>query len=257
MIRRMRLVAGTVFTEAIRRREIYVIVIVTVALLLAASWVRFFHMESLHKFYNEIALKVMSVATAITTVVLAARQLPREFERRTIYTIMAKPLARWEFMLGKWFGVVGAGLFCLGLFMAVFAAGTWLTHGTIGWRIFFQFIYLQGLMVALLAALAFLLSMLMALDAAITTTLLLYLLGAVLTNAMVIVYDFVGAAGRILLLVLNYVVPQPALFDMSAKVVHEWPPVPAWVLALATGYALMFIVPYLAGSYLLFRRKRL
>ncbi|MEN6626199.1 MAG: ABC transporter permease subunit [Candidatus Sumerlaeia bacterium] len=257
MIRRIRLVAGTVFTEAIRRREIYVIVILTVALLLAASWVRFFDLKALHKFYHEIALKTMSMAAAVTTVVLAARQLPREFERRTIYTVMAKPLARWEFMLGKWLGVVGAGLFCLALFMAVFAGGTWLTGGAIGWRIFFQFIYLQGLMIALLASLAFLLSMLMALDAAITTTLLLYVLGAVLTNAMVIVYDFVGAAGRVLLLALNYIVPQPALFDMSAKVVHEWPPVPAWVLALATGYALMFIVPYLSVSYLLFRRRRL
>lgn len=257
MIRRMRLVAGTVLTEAIRRREIYVIVIVTVALLLAASWVRFFQIAELHKFYHEISLKVMSVATAVTTVVLAARQLPREFERRTIYTILAKPLARWEFLLGKWLGVVGAGLFCLALFMVVFACGTLLTGGSIGWRIFLEFIYMQSLAVALLAALAFLLSMLMGLDAAITTTLLLYLLGSVLTNAMVIVYDFVGAAGRIVLIVLNYIVPQPALFDMSGKVVHGWSPVPLWVLGLSTLYALMFIVPYLSASYLLFRRRRL
>ncbi|MCE5231668.1 ABC transporter permease subunit [bacterium] len=257
MIRRIRLVAGTVFTEAIRRREIYVIVIVTVALLVAASWIRFFNLAALHKFYHEIALKVMSIATAVTTVVLAARQLPREFERRTIYTIMAKPLARWEFLLGKWLGVVGAGLFCLALFMAVFAAGTLLAGSSIGWRIFLQFIYMQALSVALLAALAFLLSMLMDIDAAITTALLLYLLGSVLTNAMIIVHDFVGAAGRVLLVILNYVIPQPALFDMSAKVVHEWSPVPAWVLGLSTLYALMFIVPYLSFSYLLFRKRKL
>lgn len=257
MIRRLRLVAGTVLTEAIRRREIYVIVIVTIGLLIAASWVRLFQIAELHKFYHEISLKVMSVATAVTTVVLAARQLPREFERRTIYTIMAKPLARWEFLLGKWLGVVGAGLFCLALFMAVFAAGTLVAGASIGWRVFAQFVYMQALAVALLAALAFLLSMLMGLDAAITTTLLLYLLGAVLTNAMIIVYDFVGAAGRAVLTILNYVVPQPALFDMSGKVVHGWAPVPAWVLLLATGYAFMFIVPYLSLSYLLFRRRRL
>lgn len=66
-----------------------------------------------------------------------------------------------------------------------------------------------------------------------------------------------GAAGRAVLLMLNYCVPQPALFDMSAKVVHGWPPIGAGPIALATAYALMFIVPYLALSYLLLRRRAL
>jgi ABC-type transport system involved in multi-copper enzyme maturation permease subunit len=257
MIRRLVLIARTILTEALRRREIYVIVLVTIALLAAASTIHFFHLTWLHKFYDEISLQVMSAATAVTVIVLAARQLPREFERRTIYTLLARPLARWEFILGKYLGVVAAGVFCLGLFMTVFCVSRLATAGSLHWAIFAQFIYLQVLAVAVLAALAFLLSLLMALDAAIVVTMLLYLLGQVLTNALILLHDYVGATGRVLLLVLNYTIPQPALFDLSAKVIHEWPPLGAATLGLVTLYALMFIGPYLGISYGLFRRRAL
>jgi len=257
MIRRITLIARTIFTEALRRREIYVIVILTLALLAAASMVHFFHLAWLHKFYDEISLQVMSVATAITTIVLAARQLPREFERRTIYTLLARPLARWEFILGKYVGVVASGVFCLSLFMGVFCLSRLASIGSFHWAIFAQFVYLQVLAVAVLSALAFLLSMLLAYDAAIVTTMLLYLLGQCLTNALIVLHDYVGAAGRAALIVLNYIVPQPALFDLSAKVIHEWPPLTAGTLAMVTAYALMFIVPYMALSYGLFRRRAL
>lgn len=257
MIRRLALVARTIFTEALRRKEIYVIVILTVALLLAASMIRAFNLREVHKFYYEISLKVMSVATALTVIALAARQLPREFERRTIYTLLAKPIARWEFILGKYLGVVLAGVFCLLLFMTIFIAGRLLTHAAVPWLIFGQYVYLQALMVAVLAALAFLLSMLINLDAAVALTALIYLLGQVLTNALTMIYDSLSQLGRGFLLLLNYTIPQPALFDLSAKVVHDWPPLRAGVLGLATLYALMFILPYLGASAWLFRRKAL
>ncbi len=257
MSRRIRLVARTIFLEAIRRREIYVIVAVTLALLVAAAAVRFFDLEGVHKFYQEVALKAMSIAAAVTTVMLAARQLPREFERRTIYPLMARPISRLEFLAGKYAGVLAAGYFCLALFMGVFAVGSLVGGIPLAWPVFLQFVYCQALALGVVAALAFLLSMLMGLDAAVTTSLLLYLLGAVLTNSLIVLHDFVGAGGRVVLLALNWLVPQPALFDLSAKVIHGWAPVPAAVLALATAYAMMFIVPYLGASWLLFRRRAL
>lgn len=257
MIRRIGLVAGTIFTEALRRREIYVIVLVTVAMLVLASTIRFFDLANLTKFYHEVSLKVMSMATALTVIVLGARQLPREFENRTIYPLMAKPVARWEFLAGKYLGTVAAGGFCLGLFMGVFLVG-WLLHRPeLSWVLFVEFVYLQLLLVMVLAALSFALSMLMAVDAAITVTTLLFLLGHVLTNALTMLYEYLGALGQWMLIGLNYLVPQPALFDLSGKLVHGWDPIGWEIVLLATAYALMFVLPYLALSYVLFRRKPL
>jgi ABC-type transport system involved in multi-copper enzyme maturation permease subunit len=255
--RNLWLVARTIFIEALRRKEIYVIVLLTIALLLSAAGLRFFHLQSLHKFYQELALKTMSVATALTVIVLAARQLPREFERRTIYTLLAKPVARWEFLLGKYAGVVLSGWFCLGLFMAVYGVGRLLAPAPFHLPLFMQYLYLQALLVLVLAALSFLLSLLLAVDAAITVAMLLFLLGQIVTNAFTVLYPYLGGAGQWLLRILNYVIPQPALFDLSSKIVHEWPPLSAATLLLASLYALMFIVPHLALSFVLFRRRAL
>lgn len=257
MIRRIHLIAGTIFTEAVRRREIYAIVLITMLLLGVGSTIHFFGLEGLRKFYFEISLKVMSAATALTVIVLGARQLPREFERRTIYTLLAKPVTRWEFLLGKYLGVVGAGVFCLALFMVVFLIGAAMNHALPQLATFLQYAFLQVLMIAVVAALAFLLSMVMGLDAAITVAALFYLLGQVLTNTLTVLYDFMSPAGQLVLKVLNYGVPQPAIFDLSGKVVHGWAPAAGWALLLATGYAAMFVVPYLAISLGLFRRKAL
>ena len=257
MFRRLFLIARTIFIEAIRRREIYVIVLITIALLGGVLTTRFFDLAGLHKFYHEIALKVMSAATALTVIVLGARQLPREFDRRTIYTVLAKPVARWEFVAGKYLGVVSAGAFCLGIFMAVFVAASWVMHAPPDWTVFAQYLYLQLLLVAVLAALSFLLSMLMAFDAAVTTTTLIFVLGHVLTNALTMLYPYAGGGGRLLMRALNWIVPQPALFDLSSKVVHEWPALPAAILGMATLYAAMFVIPYLGLSYALMRRRPL
>jgi ABC-type transport system involved in multi-copper enzyme maturation permease subunit len=257
MIRTQHLIARTIFTEALRRREIYVIVMVTLVLLLAASTLRFFDLTGIHKFYHEVALKVMSIATVLTVIVLGARQLPREFENRTIYTMMAKPIRRWEFMFGKYLGVVAAGVFCLVLFMTVFLAGSWLNDSIPGIRIFLQYILLQVELVAVMAALSFMLSMMINLDAAITLSSLIYLLGHVLTNAMTLIYDFTSGRGHLLLKLMNYLVPQPALFDLSAKVVHGWDPVGMEIVGLTVIYALMFILPSLGFSLFMFQRRAL
>jgi len=86
------LIAKSVLIEAIRRKEIYVIVLVAVCIILATGTVRFFGYQTMSKFYREVSMQIMNLATALTVIILAARQLPREFENRTIYPLLAKPV---------------------------------------------------------------------------------------------------------------------------------------------------------------------
>jgi len=62
---------------------------------------------------------------------------------------------------------------------------------------------------------------------------------------------------RRLLVVLNYVVPQLALGDLTIKVVHDWPPVPAWVLGFWTVDAAVFVAVFFAVGFLMFRRREI
>lgn len=253
------LIARSVLIEAIRRKEIYVIVLASVLIIGAVMTIDFFSLEGITKFYREIALKVMSTATGITVIVLASRQLPREFENRTIYPLLAKPVTRVTFLTGKLLGVMLAAVFCFALFMAVYVGGALYLGSNVPVLIFVQYLYLQLLMMLVLATLSFLLSLVMNFDAAVTFGILLFLISPIVTNALStpFLYEGFETGGRYMLLVLNYVIPQYTLFDLSEKTVHDWDPVGAWVIGAMTLYALAFAVPFYLLSLFVFGRRAL
>lgn len=258
-MRQVWLIARGVLIEAIRRKEIYAIVLISLLLIAAVMTVDFFQLEGISKFYREISLKVMSAATAITAVVLSARQLPREFENRTIYPLLAKPISRMKFLLGKLLGVLLAAAFCLGLFMLIFVAGSAYIHAPIPWLLTLQFIYLQLIMLLILSSLSFWLSLMLNLDAAITTGLLFYATSAVITSATSFLYDWVSGLGKALLIILTYILPQLTLFDLSAKTVHSeaWPPLQTNVMLQLSVYGFIFIAIYTSLAYAWFRKRPL
>ena len=258
-MRAVLLIARTVLIEAVRRREIYVVVLLSLLLIGTVMMVDFFDLEGLTKFYREVALQVMSMAAAITTIVLACRQLPREFENRTIHPLLAKPVGRATFLAGKLAGVMGAAAFCFTLFMAVYLAGSWWLGTGVPWGLFAQYFYLQMLMMLILATLGFALSLRLNLDAALTIGVVFYFTSAVIMSASVYIYSETGTAGRLVLLVLNYALPQLALFDLSEKAVHSeaWGPLPALTMANLTVYGAAFAALYFALAYIQFRRRPL
>jgi ABC-type transport system involved in multi-copper enzyme maturation permease subunit len=279
------LIAKSVLIEAIRRREIYVIVLAAVGLILGTAGFRFLGFQGMSKFYREICLQIMNLATALAVIILAARQLPREFENRTIYPLLAKPVSRLSFLAGKFAGVMLAGLFCYSIFIALFLSGMAFLGIQAGWGLFLQAVYLQVLALMILGALSFMLSLLLNIDAAITVSILIYALGGTVSSTIDYVYDTVRYAGaftlpggaqtsigEILMRVLNYGVPQMTLLDLSAKVVHanditekggqvveviRWTPVAGWVLVQLTLYAAFYIALYLALAHRMFSRRAL
>jgi len=253
------LVARTVWLEAVRRRDIYAIVMIACLLFAVVMSLDFFQLEGLNKFYREFALKFMSTATAITVIVLSARQLPREFETRTIYPLMARPLSRFEFLLGKLLGVWFTSLFCFALFMVVFLFGMLYLRADLQWGIFLQYLYLQALMMGILAALGFVLSLLCNIDAAIAFASLLFFLGSTMASMVNMIYTLSTPAIKWILIVLTWLTPQLFLFDLSEKTVHSdiWSPIPASVIGSLSLYALLFISVYFSITLLLFRRKAL
>ena len=252
-------VARTVLIEAVRRKEIYAIVLVASLLIGVVMTMDFFNLDGLTKFYREFALKVMSAATAVTVIVLAARQLPREFEHRTIYTLLARPITRAQFLLGKLLGVWLAAGFCFGLFMVVYLLGMWHLDGAVSVGLFLQYLYLQMVMMLLLATLGFLLSMLSNVDAAITFGVLLYILGSSLASMMGLLYEYATAPAQKALVGLTWIIPQVMLFDLSEKTVHAevWDPLSVGTLAGLTVYGLIFAGLYFLGTVALLRRKAL
>ena len=265
------IVARSVLIEAIRRKEIYVIVMLAVLVILLTGSIRIFNLEGTTKFYREVSLQIMNLAVALTVIVLAARQLPREFEARTIYPLLAKPIGRSTFLAGKFLGVLFAGLFCYGVFILLFLGGMFYLEASLSWPLFAQAVYLQVLAIAVTASLAFVLSLVFNVDTAIAVSILLFGLSSAMGQAVDFIHDavapigvfrigsWVGSAGDLFMRVLLYGVPQLSLFDLTKKLVHEgtWGPVEGWVILQLTLYAAVYLSLFLGISYLLFRRRPL
>jgi ABC-type transport system involved in multi-copper enzyme maturation permease subunit len=259
-LRAVGLIAHSVLIEAVRRREVYAIVLITLLLIAGVMAVDFFKIEGLSKFYREIALQAMSHATALTVILLAARQLPREFESRTIYPLLSKPVSRTAFLFGKVVGVLGAALFTMGLFLLVFIGGSFYLGTPLPWMLLLQHIILQMQMFLILTSMCIWLSMVVNVDAAITMGALFYFTSAIMSRSISFLYDYTETAyERIGLVILHWILPHVSLFDLSEKITHSeaWGPVGWWAIGLLTVYAGAFSILFLGAGLWCFRRRAL
>ncbi len=103
--------------EAVRRREMGVVLILMgamLALLLAARVVGLERPAAGTLLLN-LGLTLTVMAAHLVTLLVAARQLPQEMEQRTLYPLLARPIARHVMVGAKWAAaaVVGTGFFYL------------------------------------------------------------------------------------------------------------------------------------------------
>lgn len=78
--------------------------------------------------YRDVAMSFVSMFVLIITVFVAAKVIDEEIENRTMLTLMSKPLARWQVIIGKYMGIVCI-VFVTSAVLMTFAAGCgWLRY---------------------------------------------------------------------------------------------------------------------------------
>lgn len=264
-MRKVWLIAKTILIEALRRKDLYVVAFLSVSVISFVGVFRFFGIRSLHVFFREVSLTVMHWATMIIVILLAARQLPREFESRTIYPLLSRPVSRLHFLLGKFLGTLLAAVLAYLIFMLFFFIGQWQIGVPMGketFLTFLQMVYLHFLAMAIMCALTLMLSTLMTHSATLTVALLFFIFSEQITSFLRVYFEKqkfeeAGALMQALLKALNYGVPQLALTDLTGKVVHDWPPIEGWVLRFWTLEAAIFVTVFFAISFLRFRKREI
>ena len=108
--------AGVVIKELYRRKDFYVLFVLTAVITLLLASVNLFHDDRIVRYLKEICLLLIWVSALVIAVGTAARQIPAERESRTIFPLLAKPVSRWQVILGKFFGC----WFATGLALLVF-----------------------------------------------------------------------------------------------------------------------------------------
>ncbi|HVV82002.1 MAG TPA: ABC transporter permease [Kofleriaceae bacterium] len=121
MIGRMWAIALNTFREAARIRVLYVILIVVVAANFLAAVVGNLSMGEEARVARDFGLAGISLSGSLIAIFLGVFLLYGEVQKRTIYTIVSKPIARWEFVVGKYAGMVLVLTVLVALFSAAMA----------------------------------------------------------------------------------------------------------------------------------------
>ncbi len=67
----------------------------------------------------DVGLSGTQISTALIAILASGATLNREFERRTVYMVLSRPVSNWEFLCGKWLGVCAIIALNLSLLAAV------------------------------------------------------------------------------------------------------------------------------------------
>jgi hypothetical protein len=93
-------------TDLTRQKVFYVLLIFALLLIGSSVFIARFTFQQEFQILKDVSLGAMSIFGSLLAIVGTARLMPQDIEDRTVYTILAKPVPRFEYLLGKLFGVL-------------------------------------------------------------------------------------------------------------------------------------------------------
>lgn len=249
-------IACGMIKELIRKKDFYVLLIFMLVLLGFLSYQNFFDIDGVSRYVRDFGYSLVMFFSFITAVTFTAKQMPSEYNARTIYPLLAKPLSRQTIILGKFCGGVMVAVTSFSVFYAIFT-GFYMIGGEGKNLVLLGQGYITGILfLCMITALVMFFSNFMTMSANVTLSFLLYLSIGGLAGSMREVALFSKGIIAIVYGAIYYVLPHLEFFDLRTRITHAWDPLPLWVVFSLTGYTFIycFVLLYFAG-YIFGRKK--
>jgi ABC-type transport system involved in multi-copper enzyme maturation permease subunit len=247
-------VAANTFRETVRERVLYNLVFFAVLMMLSGFLMKQLSIRQDEKIIKDVGLAAMELFGVLIAVFMGAGLVAKEMERRSLYPLLAKPLSRTEFFVGKFAGLA----FTLLVNVSVMAAGMFLTLWLTGSGFdpqLLKAVWPLYLGLLLIVALTLFFSTLTSATLAAVFSVCLVLAGRyadVIRNMGNIVPGVSASVTKWLYLAI----PNFANFDFKTRVTHG-DPVSFADLGAVTLYGGLYIAFVLTAGALLFERKEL
>ncbi|HUR21235.1 MAG TPA: ABC transporter permease [Vicinamibacterales bacterium] len=253
---RVGLVAWHVFKESVRDRVLFAIA--GFALLLVAASVLIGQITAGQdvKIIKDIGLATLELAGVLMAVFIGVGLVSREIERKSVYSLLAKPVHRWEFVLGKYLGLVGTiAVNVLLMTVALFVVLAWLERKVPDPVLLKAVVLILGEL-ALLTAVALFFSTFSSsgiLSAGLTLGVwVVGLFSEDLRGFSAVVNSRVLAST---VRTVGLMVPAFSAFDIKAEVVSGRPPVLWSYVAMTLAYAACYAGALVGASMAIFSRR--
>jgi ABC-type transport system involved in multi-copper enzyme maturation permease subunit len=251
-------IAYNTFREAVRDRVLYNLVVF--AILIVGSSLIFGEISIgiERQVLINLGLAAISLFGIVIAIFIGIGLVSKEIEKKTLYTVLgARPVRRWEFILGKFTGltgtlVVNAGFMALGFFVALLYLTHHFEHADLYLLVALYFIVLQFVLITALALLF--------------STFSTPLMSAVFAFALFVIGIFAEdlrnfaalttGPTKIVASSLAYIVPNFAAFNVISEVAHSMP-IAGSLILYNTVYALLYAIVCLSAAVLIFERRNL
>jgi len=254
--RRVRAIALNTFRESIRDRVLYNLILFVLILVGASVFVSDLSLDMESQFTAALGLSAMMVFGALIAIFIGVGLVYKEIDKRTIYSLLSKPVHRHEFIIGKYAGL------CLTLLVntAVMVLATELALLYVNGK----FVPLQTAVLAasflvylelvLLVAVALMFSSFSTPMLAALFSFAVYVIGHLSKDLLVMASISASTTTRVVLTTLYYLLPNLSNFGFITEASHGRI-VPISMGVSVTWYAIVYIGILLSAAVLIFQKR--
>jgi ABC-type transport system involved in multi-copper enzyme maturation permease subunit len=257
-MRRACAVALNTFREAVRDRVLYNLVFFALLMMAAAVAVGQISIGIEQTVIVSLGLSAISVIGLLISIFIGVALVSKEMDKRTLYALLAKPVRRWEFLLGKFGGLVltlavNTAAMAAGLLLVMLYVKHSLERGDAAVLVAVFFIWLK---LALVVALALLFSCFTTPLLAILFTVGLYIVGLYVQELRNLPVEVMTPVMAALTRWLSYVLPNFENFNVMALAAHGRA-VPGALILQNTLYTVIYCTIVLTAAAAVFSRRNL
>jgi ABC-type transport system involved in multi-copper enzyme maturation permease subunit len=250
-------VAFNTFREAVRDRVLYNLIAFALLLSAAAILIGDISIDVERLVVINLGLTAVSLFGVVIAIFIGIGLVSKEIDRKTLYTVLSRPVRRWEFVVGKFLGltgtlVVNTFFMAIGVFLALLYVAHRFDHGDWSVLAALYFIVLEFFIVC---ALSLFFSSFSTPIMSAVFTFALFVIGTLADDLRAFARMTEGAAGTIATGIV-YLVPDLSALNIINQAAHG-DPVPVRLVLYSTLYALLYSAMAISGAVLIFQRRDL
>ena len=246
-------IALNTFRENLRDKILYNLVFFALLLIGASTLLADLTIMEHHRMITDMGLAAINLVGVVIAIFVGIGLVGKEIERRTVYTIMARPIRRTQFILGKYLGLVMTLSVNMVVMMAVFLATLWLyrapVHGAL-----VQAVALIFVEVLLVTAMALFFSTFSTSTLSASFTIGLFVVGHLTTDLKGIAEKSQSGTIKAVMTTIYYIFPNLEMLNAKGQAVVG-AGVPYAYQAMASLYGLLYTAALLVGACIIFQRR--
>ncbi len=250
---KIKAIAANTFKEAIRDRILYLLLFFAAVSIIFSRLLALLTVGDRIKIIMDVGLASLSLFGALMAILMGTGLVYKEIDKKTIYTLLSRPIHRYQFLLGKYIGLISTLFIMLVLMSLIFLILVFFHTFKFEWTLLVAILYIF-VEVCLITAVALFFSCFSTPILSFLFSLSFYLIGHLSWGLETLINKMRPGLGKILAQILYTFLPDLENFNFKTEVVHHLPiPLPIFLFSALYGIVYSLFVLFLA--ILIFRKR--